>query len=589
MSAATNFNFSVIVIPSAARPVAANLDFPTLNQSLSFALEVSSPSDFQTLYSQDSKGGNTFKGLLYVPDLDPSDPCDNHDLVPRNITRKANLPMDDLKLIAYAPLITQHCSRQYMYSAENDNVAAFIFYGVPAKYSNHTDPLQGEEYPFEYPVYFLDGAIGQPLMNKLSEYSANMSEVYNGFNLTEAGYDIRDYARIYTVISTRNTNPMPGLWLFLLVVVAVLLFIIGASSLLMHLFQFHYRRSLRRRIANGEVDLEGLGVGRITVPREFLAKFPLYVYIAENGGQSTPPKRKAQNSTAATRSAPKEEGRRKEKVRVPSAVVVKEGVSIMIPATITAERKSKGKERVKDKSKSPTAIDTTTSPEMAEVSTSKGLTLASPTTPSTKSRSSPRVQSPSTSSPQLGGAQTPTASSPPHHRGYHQTSCPICLDDFIHQETTVRELPCLHIFHPECIDPYLESQSSLCVLCKQSCLPKGYVPIRLTNAIVRRERLLRSVRERSREVAAATAANNGGNSNDEGGILWRWRLRRLRRQELDLMGRQALVRAGRGNYGERGRGGGFGLGPQYREQRVVEDVVRPRWRETMDRIFPGFR
>ncbi|RVD86916.1 uncharacterized protein DFL_005167 [Arthrobotrys flagrans] len=583
MSAATNFNFSVIVIPSAVRSAAANLDFPTLNQSLSFALEVSSPSDFQTLYSEDTKGGNTFKGLLYVPDLDPSDPCDNHDLVPRNVTRKANLPMDDLKLVAYAPLITQHCSRQYMYSAENDNVAAFIFYGVPAKYSNNTDPLEGEGYPFEYPVYYLDGSIGQPLMNKLSEYSANMSEVYNGFNLTEAGYDIRDYARIYAVISTKNTNPMPGLWLFLLVVVAVLLFIIGASSLLMHLFQFHYRRSLRRRIANGEVDLEGLGVGRITVPREFLAKFPLYVYIAENGGQTTPPRQKVQDTTApTTQPVPKEEGRRKERVKIPSAVVVKEGVSIVIPATITAERKSKGKERVKEKPRSPTAIDATTSPEMAEVSTSKGLTLSSPTTPSTTSRSSPKVQYSSTPSPQPRGTQTPTTTSPPHPRGYHQTSCPICLDDFIHQETTVRELPCLHIFHPECIDPYLKSQSSLCVLCKQSCLPKGYVPIRLTNSIVRRERLLRSIRERSREVATATAANNGGN-NGEGGILWRWRLRRLRRQEQDLMGRQALVRVGRG------RGGGFGLGPHYREQRVVEDVVRPRWRETMDRVFPGFR
>lgn len=112
------------------------------------------------------------------------------------------------------------------------------------------------------------------------------------------------------------------------------------------------------------------------------------------------------------------------------------------------------------------------------------------------------------------------------------------------------------------------------MLCKQSCLPKGYVPIRLTNAIVRRERLLRTVRERSREVAAANAATNAG--SESGGILWRWRMRRLRRQEQDLMGRQALVRAGRGHYGERARGGGFGLGPQYREHREVEDVVRPR-------------
>ncbi|KAF3925360.1 hypothetical protein ABW20_dc0110010 [Dactylellina cionopaga] len=556
MAAATSFNFSVIVIPSSARSNAANLDFPTLNQSLSFALEINTPSDFQTLYSQDSKGGNAFKGLLYVPDLDASDPCDNHDLVPRNATRKANLPLNDLKLIAYAPLITPHCSRQYMYSAENDNVAAFIFYGVPSQYSNDTDPLEEEEdYPFEYPVYYLDGAIGQPLMRKLGEYSANISEVYNGFNLTEAGYDLRDYARIYAVISTKNTNPMPGLWLFLLVVVAVLLFIIGASSLLMHLFQFHYRRILRRRIANGEVDLEHLGVGRITVPREFMTKFPMYVYVAEGSVVQDPRVPPVAAATVTT----------KEGASTPAV----EGSSATMPT-------------------SPTDVTAQSKPEMAQVPVVRALTLPAPAP-----QPSPPLP-PATTITGTGTAATiPVASilaQPTLVRGYHQTSCPICLDDFIHQETTVRELPCLHIFHADCIDPYLESQSSLCVLCKQSVLPKGYVPIRLTNAIVRRERLLRNVRDRSRESAA-----NGSSGNES--MLMRWRIRRLRRHEEDLMGRQALTRAGmRGSAGGTGyeyRRNGAGQvinGGEGRVREVVEvDPVRPRWRETMDRIFPGFR
>ncbi|EPS37029.1 hypothetical protein H072_9380 [Dactylellina haptotyla CBS 200.50] len=508
-AAATSFNFSVIVIPSSARATAANLDFPTLNQSLSFGLEISTPSDFQTLYSQDSKGGAAFKGLLYVPDLDPTDPCDNPQIVPRNVTRKANLPLNDLKLIAYAPLITPHCSRQYMYSAEGDNVAAFIFYGVPDRYSNMTDPLNDDDFPFEYPVYYLDGAIGQPLMNKLAEYSTNISEVYDGFNLTEAGYDLRDYARIYAVISTKNTNPMPGLWLFLLVVVAVLLFIIGASSLLMHLFQFHYRRSLRRRIANGEVDLEGLGVGRITVPREFMAKFPVYVYIADPSPQDpqAPPPAVVSPSKEG-RTSPSKEG--------------KASPSKPVEPTTTTEVSSNQNETNEKAGPSARPISPPLPPDPT-APTAPVIATTAVTVPST------HILAPTTTVP----AVTHTHMA----RGYHQTTCPICLEDFIHQETTVRELPCLHIFHPECIDPYLESQSSLCVLCKQSCLPKGYVPIRLTNAIVRRERLLRRVRERSREAMA-----NGG-SADDGGMMWRWRVRRLRRHEEDLMGRQALTRA----------------------------------------------
>lgn len=94
-------------------------------------------------------------------------------------------------------------------------------------------------------------------------------------------------------------------------------------------------------------------------------------------------------------------------------------------------------------------------------------------------------------------------------RGYSQSQCPICLEDFVAYSTTVRELPCLHVFHPECIDPFLETQSSLCPLCKVSALPRGYVPPQLTNATVRRERNLRRMRAR---------VDAGG-----GGVRWWWR------------------------------------------------------------------
>ena len=79
---------------------------------------------------------------------------------------------------------------------------------------------------------------------------------------------------------------------------------------------------------------------------------------------------------------------------------------------------------------------------------------------------------------------------------FSQPTCPICLDDFIDSETNVRELPCSHIFHPECIDPFLRDNSSLCPMCKKSTLPPGYCPVRVTNLMVRRERLIRRMRHR---------------------------------------------------------------------------------------------
>lgn len=89
--------------------------------------------------------------------------------------------------------------------------------------------------------------------------------------------------------SSGSTSPMPGLWLFLLIVVAILLFVVGVTSLAMHFIQYRYRQNLRRRVANGEVDLEALGVKRLTVPKEILDKFPISVYIANPPTPSQPP------------------------------------------------------------------------------------------------------------------------------------------------------------------------------------------------------------------------------------------------------------------------------------------------------------
>lgn len=74
---------------------------------------------------------------------------------------------------------------------------------------------------------------------------------------------------------------------------------------------------------------------------------------------------------------------------------------------------------------------------------------------------------------------------------FAQNTCAICLDDFEHNDTIVRELPCQHIFHPECVDDFLRTNSSLCPMCKKSALPAGYCPENITVSMVRRERLMR--------------------------------------------------------------------------------------------------
>ncbi|KAI7564228.1 hypothetical protein KC317_g7200, partial [Hortaea werneckii] len=87
----------------------------------------------------------------------------------------------------------------------------------------------------------------------------------------------------------------------------------------------------------------------------------------------------------------------------------------------------------------------------------------------------------------------------------------ICLDDYVpvsaeSEGTTVRELPCHHIFHPECVDAFLKENSSLCPICKRTVLPQGYCPRNVTNAMVRRERIMNHRRARQQQRAAADQA-----------------------------------------------------------------------------------
>ena len=48
-------------------------------------------------------------------------------------------------------------------------------------------------------------------------------------------------------------------------------------------------------------------------------------------------------------------------------------------------------------------------------------------------------------------------------------SCTICLDDY-EEGDLIKELPCGHSYHQECIDPWLLQKSSLCPLCKQNII-----------------------------------------------------------------------------------------------------------------------
>ena len=282
-----------------------------------------------------------------------------------------------------------------------------------------------------YPVYAIPGMLGTFLLNELAQYSGNMSDVPYGSQLVGT-YDPHDSVRLYARMDVNATAGIPSLWVFLIIVLAILLAVVLMTSVVMHWIQRRQRRNLQRRVANGEVDLESLGIKRMQVPQALLDNMPRYTFSA-----------KPESESSAGDAADKAH---------------QSGVD---NATKTAEK--------------------------VVASQNKDLESA------------------------IGPAAAV------HQVAFSQSTCPICLDDFVSGETTIRELPCNHIFHPECVDPFLRDTSSLCPLCKKSSLPAGHCPVRVTNLMVRRERLMRRVRARGGTFHMSTPASRVATR----GLAWR--------------------------------------------------------------------
>lgn len=370
-----------------------------VNVSISF--EQFEQNQVRTL-STNSNGAGT-EGLLYVPDLDPSDPCIkiSSQYVPNNVTRRANLPTTQYTYVGFAPWISAPCTQSYLAAAAN-SASAFLFY-VPDNGSNTPPPINDPTWDlhdggqwksqFQFPVFAIPGHDGAYLMQQLALYSGNMSTVPNGIIIAQEFNSI-DYVRVYSTFNANGAGNLPTLWSFLLIVLGIVIVFVGATSFSMHYVQRRNRRALEARVAAGEIDLETLGVKRWRhVSQAAIDALPLIIYTPE---EKKPP----------------------------------------LPLPV---------------------------PE-AELSTATEAKVA--------------------------------ATSP---KDYNQPTCPICLEDYIPGTTTVRSLPCHHIYHPDCIDPHLMSSSSLCPVCKARALSPditGYNGVPITNVMVRRERQIRRRRER---------------------------------------------------------------------------------------------
>lgn len=407
--------------------------------------------------------GNTdVEGFLYFPDLPDGSSCINEtsQYIPQNVTRRADVPerFDSPPLVALAPWTSPHCVLSLLAAVQN-TVTAFIFYlpddsiGMPPEVNDPKWNLgDGGSWKTKnkYPVYAIAGSFGASIMDQLGLYSGALRDAPNG-TLLQDRYDAGYNARMYALVELLERTSLPSLWAFLLIVLGIVISLIGITSCIMHLYQRRKRNALRRRILRGEVDLERLGIKRLTVPQEAIDLLPQVVYSPSEKDLLDRPK-----------------------------------------DHITAQSDFPAQEPDTDKSN---AESSTPLPATAE---SQEPTISQTTITAPSSTGPPTLSPPATIRPipNQGGLRT----------AYAQFTCPICLDDFIPNTTIVRSLPCQHIYHPECIDPFLLRNSSLCPVCKSKVLPKGYCPATITNAMVRRERQQRRNRDRVRRIRGEQAA-----------------------------------------------------------------------------------
>ncbi|CAG8181803.1 unnamed protein product [Penicillium salamii] len=230
----------------------------------------------------------------------------------------------------------------------------------------------------------------------------------------------------------KESGNMPSLWSFVLAIAGTVLVL---SLLLVVIYRLVLRRrrdQFQRRIAAGQVDVEALALNQMRAPRDVVEKMPLYTYLDVNPSSESSVHRKSTSEDETENGSDNKA----------SSPAVKED------AKQDADQDTREDDQPLDdaglKKPEPAAINP--------------------------------------------GKQEKDNSTRSKYRLSHtQTTCAICIDDFVAGSSIVRELPCGHIFDSECIDPFLTDNSCLCPLCKTSVLPAGSYCISVTNEMVRRE------------------------------------------------------------------------------------------------------
>ncbi|KAL4989525.1 hypothetical protein BDW68DRAFT_67842 [Aspergillus falconensis] len=442
-----------------AGPGKASNSTPSINGTAPFHFALNG--NIQTLSAQNSPKDGPIEGLLFVPSLNSHDPCINATapFIPANVTRHQDVTSFGYHTIGLAPWITPNCSESFLDASRSVGTEALVFF-LPASDDTKPPPPAdstwllhgGSSWESEntYPVYAIPGPAGIALMEQLSWYSNNRT-LLQGQNNESAALSQSEWwnVRLFSVIDLEKYGrKTPSIWGFLLAILGSILVLCLILLLLYQLLQRRRRENLQRRLETGADDHQPYDLRHFRVPRDFLARLPLYVYprlddLDKNSSHLDPGKSESHGRADNVEEAATERIEVEEMDAEAEVHITKYSSSVKEEETPDAEQ--------------------------------------GPKTANARSGNIPPQ-------PSLYDSPTPTAADfglcfPRHTKrlSHSQTTCAICLDDFIPASSTVRELPCGHIYHPECIDISLTQTSSLCPLCKKSVLAPEFFPTSTPN------------------------------------------------------------------------------------------------------------
>ncbi|KAL1988033.1 hypothetical protein VTN96DRAFT_1557 [Rasamsonia emersonii] len=414
---------------------------PYVNQSISFRYVLDGT--IQTLSSNNPPAEDSFRGLLFVPSLDPRDVCNKitEPFIPQNVTRERDLPEYDHDIIGLAPWVSRNCTQAYLAASRRASVRALIFYQPQSQDTGKPPPPSSPIWSLgdggrwkkdnEYPVYAIPGPAGSKLMQELAKYSGGSTESQLDPEIMET-FAPANCARLYALLDLEpsDATPVPGIWVFILAILGILFVVMILAYFSVRYMQKRRRENLRRRIIAGEIDLEHLGIKRMVVPPQVLVRLPLYIY--PDLSTTKPPSPSDKTPPGSVVDDPSK----------PAPVAAKPVVDV---AAASGSQSARGEQ---DEDEISSAILEEIWPNFNPAPRTNRLTFS-------------------------------------------QLTCAICLEDFAPGSSLIRELPCTHIFHPECIDPFLMRESSLCPVCKKSVLPPTFISDQVTNYMVHREQRMR--------------------------------------------------------------------------------------------------